>query len=118
MVNVLYFVIRYHRLNLDLSLCENFVGKTIIEYPQLVIVLSSHLPEYCLVNDLLREEEKGRTEMRGVIRATTDEWQTVVTEKPEYKEVKTECSKEDTSALQLIAQSYSDSDEDSSNNIV
>ena len=107
-------MIRYHRLNLDLSLCENFVGKTIIEYPELVIVLSSHLPEYCLVNDLLGGEEKGQTEMReGVIQATIDRWQTVVAEKPECKEVKTECSKEDGSALQLIAQSYSDSDEDS-----
>lgn len=103
------FVIRYHQLNLDLSLCENFVGKTIVEYPQLVIVLSSHLPEYRLVNNPLGREEKGQTEMRGgVTQATTNGQQTVVAEKPER-----ECSKEDASALQLIAQSYSDSDEDS-----
>jgi hypothetical protein len=115
--NVLYFVIRYHQLNLELSLCENFVRKTIVEYPQLVIVLGSHLSEYCLLDDLFGGEEKtgmkGQTEMEGVIQATTHQQQTVVTEKSECQEMAAECCKEDASALQLIAQSYSDSDEDS-----
>ncbi len=103
---------------MELSLCENFVGKTIVEYPQLIIVLGSYLSEYCLLDDLFGGEEKtgvkGQTEMKErVIQATTHQQQTVITEKSECQEMAAECCKEDASALQLIAQSYSDSDEDS-----
>ena len=101
-----------------MSLCENFVGKTLIEYPQLVIVLGSHLAEYCLLDDLLGGEEKRErlkrgTELKeGATHATVHRQKTmVVAEKSKPEEVE-KCSREDASALELIAQSYSDSDDD------
>lgn len=93
------------------------VGKSIVEYPQLIIVLGSHLAEYYLLDDLLggekRERLKGETELKeGATHATAlRQNPVVVAEKSKPEEVK-ECSRENVSALELIAQSYSDSDDD------
>ena len=92
------------------------VGKSIVEYPQLIIVLGSHLAEYCLLDDLLggekRERLKGETELKGATHATAlRQNPVVVAEKSKPEEVK-ECSREVASALELIARSYSDSDDD------
>ena len=39
---------RYHRLKKEWTLCENFAGKTIIEFPKLIVVLGSQLADYSL----------------------------------------------------------------------
>ena len=114
---MIYIVIRYHQLNKELSLCENFVGKTIVEYPQLIVVLGSHLSEFCLLDGLLRGENSARlrrdTKLKQEVIDTTTTTTTRQETAVEKSESDKECSEEETSALQLIARSYSDSDDNS-----
>ena len=112
----LFFIVRYHVLNKQLSLCENFVGKTIIEYPRLIFVLGSHLADYCLLDGPLGGEEKrGRPEREdeGATHTTTLRKEHMIRAEKSLGQMKSSSKEEQgTSALKLIARCYSDSDED------
>ena len=123
------FIVRYHWMNKQLSLCENFIGKTIVEYPRLVVVLESHLADYSLLDDELAEEKERERLTReergeGLTHTTTlhvchGQEQVVpgtLVDEPgeEHRTSSRDCpGEENTPALKLIAQCYSDSDEES-----